>query len=53
MNRFVEVIQNYFKRKYKWKCPNCDDVLKSSEQPHCKVCEHIERIDMKMEKVVD
>ena len=49
----IKFLKELFKKKYKWKCPNCNDVLKSSEQPHCKACGHIERIDIKMEKVVD
>ena len=35
---------------YKWKCPNCGDIVECEEQPYCKTCGHIERIDVKMIK---
>ena len=35
---------------YKWKCPKCDDVVECEEQPYCKTCGHVERIDVKMIK---
>ena len=36
---------------YKWKCPKCDDIVESDTQPYCKTCSHIERIDIKMDKL--
>ena len=35
----------------KWKCPRCGDVEESDTQPYCKTCSHIERLDVKMEKL--
>ena len=35
----------------KWKCPKCGDVVESDVQPYCKACSHIERIDVKMDKL--
>ena len=37
----------------KWKCPKCDDIVKSDEQPFCKKCSHIERFDIKMREIND
>ena len=37
------------KKKFRWKCNKCGDVISSSVQPFCKTCGHIERIDVKME----
>ena len=41
------------KKKFRWKCNKCGDVISSSVQPFCKTCGHIERIDVKMEKMND
>ena len=40
-------------KKYKWECPKCGDTEESDIQPYCKTCSHIERIDVKMNKVND
>ena len=47
----MDLIKNIFKRKYKWKCSDCGDILKSSEQPYCKYCSHINRASVKMDKI--
>ena len=39
------------KQYYRWKCKKCGDVVSSDTQPFCKTCAHIERIDVKMEKM--
>ena len=46
----IKFLKNLFKKKYKWVCSNCGDILKSSEQPYCKPCSHINRNSMKMDK---
>ena len=46
----IKFIKNLFKKKYKWVCSNCGDKLKSSEQPYCKPCSHINRSTIKMDK---
>ena len=38
-------------KKYKWKCTNCSEKAFAIEQPLCKTCTHIERTNIKMEKV--
>ena len=35
----------------RWKCPRCGDIEEADEQPYCKKCSHIERFDVKMEKL--
>ena len=47
----IHIIKNIFKKKYKWKCSDCGDILKSSEQPLCKPCCHIHRGNVKMFKI--
>ena len=39
------------KKKYRWKCRRCGDLWKSNKQPYCKICMHVERINVKMEKI--
>ena len=39
------------KKKLRWECKKCGDVVSSDTQPYCKTCSHIERIDIKMEKL--
>ena len=39
------------KKKIRWQCPRCGDVVSSDEQPYCKTCSHVERIDIKMDKL--
>ena len=38
-------------KKYKWECPKCGDTEESDIQPYCKTCSHIERFDVKMDKL--
>ena len=38
------------KKKFRWKCKKCGDVVSSDTQPFCKTCGHIERINVKMDK---
>ena len=40
-------------RKYRWKCRRCGDLWKSNKQPYCKICMHVERINIRMEKIND
>ena len=47
----IHQIKNLFKRKYKWKCSDCGEVLKSITQPYCKPCSHIDRTSIKMDKI--
>ena len=42
---------NCCKKKYDWECPKCGKIEESDEQPYCKTCSHIERFDVKMEKL--
>ena len=35
---------------YKWECTRCGTKEVAYEQPYCKGCSHIERIDIKMER---
>ena len=44
---------NCCKKKNKWECKKCGDVVRCNIQPYCKTCGHIERIDVKMEKIND
>ena len=43
-----ESFKNCCKKRYKWICEHCGDVVKSSTQPFCKVCSHINRQTSKM-----
>ena len=47
----IHFIKNLFKKKYKWICEYCGDIIKSHTQPLCKACSHIERIHAKMHKI--
>ena len=49
----VKIEKSGFDKKmiYKWKCKQCGDIVKSDVQPYCKTCSHIERFDVKMEKL--
>ena len=47
----IHFIKNLFKKKYQWVCSDCGDILKSSTQPYCKPCSHIDRITKKMDKI--
>ena len=38
-------------KKYKWICEYCGDIVKSSTQPFCKPCCHIERSNAKRHKI--
>ena len=38
-------------KKYKWECKNCQEIIISDTQPYCKACTHIERRDIKMDKI--
>ena len=38
------------KKKVKWKCKHCGEVVLSDVQPYCKTCMHVERINIKMDK---
>ena len=46
----INFIKNLFKKKYKWICEYCGDIVKSPIQPLCKACCHIERTNKKMIK---
>ena len=41
------------KKKFRWECKKCGDVVRCNTQPYCKTCGHIERIDVKMVKKND
>ena len=43
-------VDNFF-QKYNWKCSDCGDTTFNLKQPYCKKCSHIERFDVKMEKL--
>ena len=47
----IHFIKNLFKKKYKWVCEFCGDIVKSDEQPLCKACCHIEKMNAKMHKI--
>ena len=40
-------------KKYKWKCSTCPEEAIVVKQPLCKTCSHIERTNVKMERVDD
>ena len=40
-------------KKSKWKCTTCPEEAYAVEQPFCKTCSHIERTNIKMERVDD
>ena len=40
-------------KKYKWKCSTCPEKAVATKQPFCKTCSHIERMNVKMERVDD
>ena len=46
----IHQIKKLFRKIYKWKCSDCGDILKSSEQRYCKYCSHINRASVKMDK---
>ena len=39
------------KKKLRWECKKCGDVVSSDTQPFCKTCGHIERINVKMDRL--
>ena len=41
-------LKNIFKKKHKWICEYCGDVVKSHKQPFCKPCCHVHRTNVKM-----
>ena len=47
----IHFIKRLFKKKSKWICEHCADIVKSHTQPLCKACSHIERIHAKMHKI--
>ena len=47
----INFIKDLFKKKYKWICFDCGDILKSPIQPYCKPCSHINKSSVKMEKM--
>ena len=42
-----------FKKRYKWICEHCGDIVKSKTRPYCKPCCHIHRHNVKMFKIYD
>ena len=44
---------NCCKKNNRWECKSCGDVVSSDTQPFCKTCMHIERINIRMEKIND
>ena len=48
---FIDNYKNCCKKKYKWKCSDCGEVLKSTTQPFCKRCSHINRASTKMDRI--
>ena len=47
----IKSLKSLFKKKYKWKCSECGEILKSETQPFCKPCSHIDRTSKKMDKI--
>jgi len=43
--------QNPFKKRYKWICEYCGDIVKSTTQPYCKECCRIHRSNVKMHRI--
>ena len=50
MNPVMKKMKN---KKYKWKCTSCTEEAFAVEQPFCKTCSHIEKTNIKMERVDD
>ena len=50
MNLMMMKMKN---KKYKWKCTTCPEKAFATKQPFCKTCSHIERMNVKMDKVDD
>ena len=43
-----ENFKNCCRKRYKWICEHCGEVVKSATQPFCKPCCHIQRGNVKM-----
>ena len=48
----IKFLKKLFQKKYKWECSNCGDTIMCVTQPYCKKCCHVERVDVKMEKIM-
>ncbi len=47
----MHLLKRLFKKKFRWICEYCGNIIKSHVQPYCKPCCHIHNGKIKMIKI--